>query len=50
VSDESETGADWPDFRAWLRGKIAFVKMAHPDVGNSLLARSKALDQKDPKG
>ncbi len=33
-----------PDFRAWLRGKIAFVRMAHPEVGDRLLAELDALE------
>jgi hypothetical protein len=37
------------DFRAWLRGKIAFVKMAPPDVGARLLAGVLALERNDPK-
>jgi RNA-directed DNA polymerase len=37
------------DFRAWLRGKIAFVKMARPDVGARLLAGLLALERNDPK-
>jgi RNA-directed DNA polymerase len=35
------------DFRAWLRGKIAFVKMARPDVGDRLLAALVALERND---
>jgi retron-type reverse transcriptase len=35
-----------PDFRAWLRGKIAFVRMARPDVGDRLLAELDALEGK----
>jgi retron-type reverse transcriptase len=34
-----------PDFRAWLRGKIAFVRMARPEVGDRLLAELESLDQ-----
>lgn len=33
-----------PDFRAWLRGKIAFVRMARPEVGDRLLAELDALE------
>jgi len=33
-----------PDFRAWLRGKIAFIAMARPDVGARLLAEYRALE------
>jgi retron-type reverse transcriptase len=36
-----------PDFRAWLRGKIAFVSMARPEVGERLLAELEALER-DP--
>jgi RNA-directed DNA polymerase len=32
-----------PDFRAWLRGKIAYVGMARPEVGGRLLADFEAL-------
>jgi retron-type reverse transcriptase len=32
-----------PDFRAWLRGKIAFVNMVRPDVGAKLQAQFDAL-------
>lgn len=35
---------DLPDFRAWLRGKIAFVRMARPEVGDRLLAELEALE------
>ena len=34
-----------PDFRAWLRGKIAYVGMARPEVGARLLADFEALDR-----
>jgi retron-type reverse transcriptase len=33
-----------PDFRAWLRGKIAFVRMARPEVGDRLLAQLEAIE------
>jgi RNA-directed DNA polymerase len=33
-----------PDFRAWLRGKIAFVRMARPELGDRLLTELKALE------
>ena len=36
-----------PDFRAWLRGKIAYVGMARPEVGGRLLAEFEALDRQD---
>jgi retron-type reverse transcriptase len=32
-----------PDFVAWLRGKIAFVEMARPEVGSKLRAELAAL-------
>ncbi|WP_206108277.1 reverse transcriptase family protein [Paludisphaera soli] len=32
-----------PDFLAWLRGKIAFVAMARPDVGAALRAELESL-------
>ena len=32
-----------PDFLAWLRGKIAFVAMARPEVGAALVAELEAL-------
>ena len=38
-----------PDFRAWLRGKIAFVRMARPEVGDRLLAALVALERNDPE-
>jgi retron-type reverse transcriptase len=34
-----------PDFRAWLLGKIAFVRMARPEVGDRLLAELEAIDR-----
>ncbi|WP_165221057.1 reverse transcriptase family protein [Aquisphaera insulae] len=33
-----------PDFRAWLLGKIAFVRMVRPEVGDRLLAELRQLD------
>ena len=33
-----------PNFRAWLRGKIAYVGMARPEVGERLLAELKSLE------
>jgi len=33
-----------PNFRAWLRGKIAYVAMSRPDVGGRLLAEWEALE------
>ncbi len=32
-----------PNFRAWLVGKIAYVRMARPDIGARLLAELEAL-------
>ncbi|QEH37070.1 Reverse transcriptase (RNA-dependent DNA polymerase) [Aquisphaera giovannonii] len=34
-----------PDFRAWLLGKIAFVRMARPEVGERLLAEFHEIDR-----
>jgi RNA-directed DNA polymerase len=34
-----------PNFRAWLRGKIAYVSMARPEVGGKLLAEFEALNR-----
>jgi RNA-directed DNA polymerase len=39
-----------PDFRAWLRGKIAFVRMARPEVGDRLLAELEALENREDNG
>ncbi len=39
-----------PDFRAWLRGKIAFVRMARPEVGDRLLAELDRLEGRDREG
>ena len=36
-----------PNFRAWLRGKIAYVSMARPEVGGRLLAEFEALEIQD---
>jgi retron-type reverse transcriptase len=33
-----------PNFRAWLRGKIAYVRMARPEIGSRLLAEWEALE------
>ena len=38
-----------PDFRAWLRGKIAFVRMARPELGDRLLAELDALEGRSPR-
>jgi retron-type reverse transcriptase len=34
-----------PDFRAWLLGKIAFVRMARPEAGDRLMAELEALEK-----
>ena len=34
-----------PNFRAWLRGKIAHVSMARPEVGGRLLAELEAIEK-----
>src|SRR5207248_1837430 len=39
-----------PDFGAWLRGKIAFVRMARPEVGDRLLAELDALEEEGRNG
>jgi retron-type reverse transcriptase len=36
-----------PDFKAWLRGRIEFVRMARPDAGIRLLADFKALQRRE---
>ena len=40
---EAQNRDGHPDFRAWLRGKIAYVGMARPEVGGRLLAELEAL-------
>jgi hypothetical protein len=35
---------DRPDFATWLRGKVAFVRMARPELGDHLLAELDALE------
>jgi RNA-directed DNA polymerase len=47
---ESQNRANLPDFRAWLLGKIAFVRMARPEVGDRLLAELEELDRRSGKG
>jgi retron-type reverse transcriptase len=37
------------DFRAWLRGKIAFVRMANPEAGGRLLLELDALERSEPR-
>ena len=39
-----------PNFRAWLRGKIAYVSMARPEVGGRLLAQFEELNRQDASG
>ena len=33
-----------PEFRNWLRGKIAYIAMSDPKQGEALLAQFKAVD------
>jgi retron-type reverse transcriptase len=40
---EAQNREGRPNFRAWLLGKIAYVKMARPDLGARLLAEFQAL-------
>ncbi len=40
---ERQNRANVPDFRAWLLGKIAFIRMARPELGDRLLADLHAL-------
>jgi RNA-directed DNA polymerase len=42
---ESQNRANLPDFRAWLLGKIAFVRMARPELGDALLAELRDLEK-----
>jgi len=39
-----------PDFRAWLRGKIAYIHMARPEVGGRLLAELEAIEPRRQEG
>jgi RNA-directed DNA polymerase len=41
---DAQNRRDHPDFRAWLRGKIAYVGMARPEVGARLLAELDRLE------
>ena len=41
---DAQNRQDHPDFRAWLRGKIAYVSMARPEVGARLLAEFEARE------
>ena len=40
---DAQNRTQHPDFRAWLRGKIAFVKMVRPEIGAKMLALLDAL-------
>jgi RNA-directed DNA polymerase len=40
---DRQNRANRPDFRAWLRGKIAFVAMMQPDLGAKMRAELEAL-------
>ncbi len=42
---ERQNRANLPDFRAWLVGKIAFIRMARPELGDRLLAQLKHLEK-----
>jgi RNA-directed DNA polymerase len=42
---EAQNRAGHPNFRAWLLGKIAYVRMARPEVGAKLLAEFRALER-----
>ncbi|MHB1560150.1 MAG: reverse transcriptase domain-containing protein [Isosphaeraceae bacterium] len=41
---DRQNRANLPDFRAWLVGKIAFIRMARPEVGDRLLAELRAIE------
>jgi RNA-directed DNA polymerase len=41
---ERQNRQNRPDFAAWLRGKIAFVRMARPELGDRLLAELEELE------
>jgi RNA-directed DNA polymerase len=47
---DTQNRQDHPNFRAWLRGKIAYVGMSRPEVGARLLAELEALDCGDLSG
>lgn len=47
---DAQNRAGHPEFRAWLRGKIAFVGMARPEVGARLLAEFEALIGREAGG
>jgi hypothetical protein len=40
---EAQNREGRPDFRAWLRGMIAYVGMARPEMGSRLLAELESL-------
>src|SRR5207253_678963 len=44
---EAQNRLGRPNFRAWLQGKIAYVKMARPEVGARLVAALQALPAND---
>ena len=44
---DAQNREDQPNFRAWLRGKIAYVGMARPEVGGRLLAVFEELNRQD---
>jgi retron-type reverse transcriptase len=43
---EAQNREGRPNFRAWLRGKIAYIQMARPELGAKLLAELEALSGK----
>jgi retron-type reverse transcriptase len=47
---DSQNRENLPDFRAWLRGKIAFVRMARPEAGDRLLAELDRLEGQGREG
>ena len=47
---DAQNRQDNPNFRAWLRGKIAYVGMSRPEVGARLLADFEKLDRGDVSG
>jgi len=40
---EAQNRDDRPDFRAWLLGKIAYLKMVQPTTGAKMLAELQAV-------
>ena len=47
---DAQNRENLPDFRAWLRGKIAFVRMARPEVGDRLLTELDRLEGREREG